>query len=67
MGARWACVPCRRRLPDGPRRAARVASDEPAATAAQQRAFAAPWQACVRRLLLEHADDPQVIRLERAA
>ena len=39
----------------------------PAATAEQQRAFGELWQARVRRLLLEHADDPQVIRLERVA
>ncbi len=39
----------------------------PAATAERQRAFGELWQARVRRLLLEHADDPQVIRLGRAA
>ena len=39
----------------------------PAATAERQRAFGELWQARVRRLLLEHADDPQVIRLARAA
>ena len=32
------------------------------ATAAQQRDFQTLWQARVRRLLLEHADDPRVIR-----
>jgi len=35
------------------------------ADAAQRRAFGAAWQARVRRLLLEHADDPAVIRVER--
>jgi hypothetical protein len=35
------------------------------ADATQRRAFGAAWQARVRRLLLEHADDPAVIRLER--
>lgn len=39
----------------------------PAATPEQQRAFGRLWQDRVRRLLLEHADDPQVIRLERLA
>ncbi|SFL03917.1 hypothetical protein [Rhodanobacter glycinis] len=35
------------------------------ADAAQQRAFGVAWQGRVRRLLLEHADDPAVIRVER--
>lgn len=35
------------------------------ADAAQRRAFGAAWQGRVRRLLLEHADDPAVIRVER--
>jgi hypothetical protein len=35
------------------------------ADATQRRAFGAAWQARVRRLLLDHADDPAVIRLER--
>lgn len=35
------------------------------ATAAQQQDFRALWQARVRRLLLEHADDPRVIRVFR--
>jgi hypothetical protein len=35
------------------------------ADAAQRHAFAVAWQARVRRLLLEHADDPAVIRLGR--
>jgi formylmethanofuran dehydrogenase subunit E len=39
----------------------------PGATAEQQRAFGQRWQDRVRRLLLEHADDPQVVRLERLA
>lgn len=39
----------------------------PAATPAQRQAFAERWQERVRRLLLEHADDPQVIRIERLA
>jgi len=37
----------------------------PLATAAQCTEFAAVWQGRVRLLLLEHADDPQVIRVER--
>ena len=32
---------------------------------AQRRAFGEAWQDRVRRLLLEHADDPQVIRAQR--
>jgi hypothetical protein len=32
---------------------------------AQRRAFGQAWQARVRRLLLDHADDPQVIRVQR--
>ena len=35
------------------------------ATTAQQREFQTLWQARVRRLLLEHADDPQVIQIFR--
>ncbi|HZW50586.1 MAG TPA: hypothetical protein VFF05_01885, partial [Rudaea sp.] len=35
------------------------------ATAPEREAFAAAWQDRVRRLLLEHADDPHVIRVER--
>jgi hypothetical protein len=35
------------------------------ATTAQQAEFRALWQDRVRRLLLDHADDPQVIRLYR--
>lgn len=37
----------------------------PAATAEQRAAFAQAWQGRVQRLLLEHADDPQVLRLTR--
>lgn len=36
---------------------------DPAASATQRAAFAQVWQSRVRRLLLEHADDPQVIQL----
>lgn len=39
----------------------------PGATAAQRRAFGELWQARVRRLLLDHADDPAVIRVAPAA
>jgi hypothetical protein len=39
----------------------------PGATPAQQRAFGQLWQDRVRRLLLEHADDPQVIRVAAVA
>ncbi|MFO1507318.1 MAG: hypothetical protein U1F23_09695 [Lysobacterales bacterium] len=37
------------------------------ATDAERAAFGAAWQDRVRRLLLEYADDPDVIRLERAS
>lgn len=37
----------------------------PGAGAEQRAAFAQAWQGRVRRLLLEHADDPQVLRLTR--
>lgn len=37
----------------------------PASTPAQRSAFAQAWQDRVRLLLLEHADDPQVLRLTR--
>lgn len=37
----------------------------PAATATQRTAFGHAWQDRVRRLLLEHADDPDVLRLTR--
>lgn len=36
----------------------------PAATAEQQRVFGVLWQDRVRRLLLDHADDPAVVRIE---
>ncbi|MBP1474292.1 hypothetical protein J7I44_08270 [Frateuria sp. MAH-13] len=39
----------------------------PSATAEQQRAFGELWQDRVRRLLLEHADDPAVVRIEALA
>jgi hypothetical protein len=37
----------------------------PAATSDQRAAFAQAWQGRVQCLLLEHADDPQVLRLRR--
>ncbi|MFC5436565.1 FmdE family protein [Rhodanobacter umsongensis] len=37
----------------------------PAATAEQRAALAQAWQGRVRRLLLDHADDPMVLRLAR--
>jgi len=37
----------------------------PAATPAQVAAFGHAWQDRVRRLLLDHADDPQTVRLTR--
>lgn len=37
------------------------------ADAAQRRAFAEGWQARVRAMLLQHADDPRMIRLARTA
>jgi hypothetical protein len=37
----------------------------PAATAEQHAAFAQAWQGRVQRLLLDHADDPQVLHLTR--
>jgi formylmethanofuran dehydrogenase subunit E len=42
-----------------------VAALHPGATAAQRVAFAQAWQGRVQRLLLDHADDPQVLRLTR--
>jgi formylmethanofuran dehydrogenase subunit E len=42
-----------------------VAALRPGATTEQRTAFAQAWQSRVRRLLLEHADDPQVLRLTR--
>jgi hypothetical protein len=38
---------------------------DPAASAEQRAAFGRTWQERVQRLLLEHADDPDVIRLHR--
>jgi hypothetical protein len=38
---------------------------DPAAPAEQRSRFAQAWQERVRRLLLEHADDPAVVRLNR--
>lgn len=42
-----------------------VAALQPDATADQLTAFGQAWQGRVQRLLLEHADDPQVLRLTR--
>jgi len=42
-----------------------VGALQPGAGAEQRAAFAQAWQGRVRRLLLEHADDPQVLRLTR--
>ena len=42
--------------------AAALAAD---ATGEERAAFGSVWQDRVRRLLLEHADDPNVIRVER--
>ncbi|MBT2143805.1 MULTISPECIES: FmdE family protein [unclassified Rhodanobacter] len=42
-----------------------VAALQPGATAEQRAAFAQAWQGRVQRLLLDHADDPQVLRLTR--
>lgn len=56
------------RVPPAPGLRGRMAEAlAPAATAEQQRAFAGLWQERVRRLLLEHADDPAVVRIERTA
>lgn len=41
------------------------AAMRPDATAAQRAAFGTAWQDRVRRLLLEHADDPAVVRVTR--
>lgn len=38
---------------------------DPTATVAQRKAFALEWQGRVQRLLVDHADDPQVLRVER--
>lgn len=42
-----------------------VAAIDPAASAAQRRTFADAWQDRVRTLLLEHADDAQVVHVTR--
>ncbi|OHC42447.1 MAG: hypothetical protein A2211_14930, partial [Rhodanobacter sp. RIFOXYA1_FULL_67_6] len=42
-----------------------VGALQPGATAEQRAAFAQAWQGRVQRLLLDHADDPQVLRLTR--
>ena len=46
-------------------RALMVAALQPDATPEQLTAFGQAWQGRVQRLLLEHADDPQVMRLTR--
>ena len=52
------------RIPPAPQlRELMGAALDPAATAAQRTAFGQAWQDRVRRLLLDHADDPQVVRL----
>jgi len=54
------------RVPPSPQlRALMAAALDPAATPAQVGAFGHAWQDRVRRLLLEHADDPDVLRLTR--
>ncbi len=40
-----------------------IAALNPGATATQRKDFAEAWQGRVRKLLLEHADDAQVVRL----
>lgn len=53
-------------VPPAPQaRALMGAATHPDATAAQRAAFGAAWQDRVRRLLLEHADDPAVLRVTR--
>ena len=52
------------RVPPSPQlRELMGAALSPAATAAQRAAFGHAWQDRVRRLLLDHADDPDVLRL----
>ncbi len=46
-------------------RALMGAAMHPDATAEQRKAFGIAWQDRVRRLLLEHADDPAVLRVTR--
>ena len=56
------------RVPPAPGLRERMAEAlAPSATAEQQRAFGELWQDRVRRLLLEHADDPAVVRIEALA
>jgi hypothetical protein len=51
-------------VPPSPQaRALMPAAMKPDATAAQRAAFGLAWQDRVRRLLLEHADDPAVLRV----
>lgn len=51
-------------VPPSPQaRALMGAAMQPDATAAQRAAFGVAWQDRVRRLLLEHADDPAVLRV----
>ncbi|WP_426662063.1 FmdE family protein [Rhodanobacter aciditrophus] len=51
-------------VPPAPQaRALMSAAMQPDATAAQRAAFGQAWQDRVRRLLLEHADDPAVLRV----
>lgn len=54
------------RVPPAPNlRELMVVALHPTATAHQHATFAQAWQDRVRRLLLEHADDPEVVRLTR--
>ncbi|MEW9622831.1 hypothetical protein [Rhodanobacter geophilus] len=54
------------RVPPAPQlRGLMAAALQPAATDAQRAAFARAWQDRVRRLLLEHADDPAMLRVTR--
>ncbi|RCS29553.1 hypothetical protein DEO45_10325 [Rhodanobacter denitrificans] len=54
------------RVPPAPNlRELMVVALHPTATAHQHATFAHAWQDRVRRLLLEHADDPEVLRLTR--
>ncbi len=50
---------------DGDVRPLMMGAMSPDAEAAVRRAFGEMWQGRVRRLLLEHADDPEVIRVMR--
>ncbi len=54
------------RVPPAPNlRELMVVALHPTATAHQHATFTQAWQDRVRRLLLEHADDPEVVRLTR--